>query len=150
MAREFLSHDTGFLEIQDRTINYVSDAMYAVLALSAHGTPDRATEAQYSHITNECADADYARPALSGKAISLDTTAVKYAMSKMTFTAEGNVTGRYVYICKGTAADPQAADRIIGHIDLTGSADASSINAEFSFTPHSTGLFFLPRTVAAV
>jgi len=144
----FLSHDTGFASLLS-TDDWTTDAYYAVLATTTE-TPDRATQVDYEDITNECADGDYDQVALASKACSVDgSNNVVFDCAKITFTSSGDITARYLYIIKGTAASPNNADEIIGHIDLDGTGNISSVGAEFSFDPHANGLFYVPRTTAA-
>lgn len=144
----FLSHDTGYLAQLSGAEDFLGSGVYAVLVDDAQ-TPNRASEASYSAISgNECTDADYSRQALASKSASIEATRVRFTCGKITFTASGDVSGRYLYVCYGTAATPQAGDVILGHIDLTGDGNASSIGAEFSFTPSGSGLFEVERTDA--
>jgi hypothetical protein len=143
----FLSHDTNFANLLS-TDNWVTDDHYAVLATTTE-TPNRVTQLDLDDILEECADADYSRQNLTGEAVAVNSTKVRFTCGKITFTAAGNVAGRYLYILKGTVAGAAGADPIIGHIDLDGAGNLSSVNAEFSFTPNSTnGLFEISRTAA--
>jgi len=143
-----LSHDTGYKSLLG-TGNWTSaGAYYAVLATTTE-TPDRATHIDYEDILEECADADYGPVAISGASVTVTETKVVFNCSKIEFTAEGSIAGRYAFILKGTAASPASADEIVGHIDLTGSGNATSVNGEFSLTPDETaGLFMVVRTAA--
>jgi hypothetical protein len=143
----FLSHDTGFASLLS-TDDWTTDTYYAVLATDTE-TPARDTQVDYEDITNECADTDYDPVALASKTCAVNGTDVRFDCAKITFTAAGDITARYLYILKGTAASPVATDEIIGHIDLDGSGNISSVGAEFSFDPHANGLFYVPRTTAA-
>ena len=144
----FLSHDTGFASLLS-TDDWTTDAYYAVLATTSE-SPDRATQVDYEDILEECADGDYDQVALASKTCSVDgSNNVVFDCAKITFTAAGDITARYLYVLKGTAASPNNADEIIGHIDLDGAGNISSVGAEFSFDPHANGLFYVPRTTAA-
>ena len=143
----FLSHDTGFASLLS-TDDWTTDAYYAVLATDTE-TPARDTQVDYGDIAEECADGDYDQVALASKTCAVNSTNVRFDCAKITFTSSGDITARYLYILKGTAASPASADEIIGHIDLTGSGNTSSVGAEFSFDPHANGLFYVPRTTAA-
>jgi len=143
----FLSHDTGFASLLS-TDDWVTDDYYAVLATHSE-SPDRATQVDYEDILEECADGDYDQVALASKTCAVSGTDVRFDCAKITFTAAGDITARYLYILKGTAATPNNADEIIGHIDLDGAGNISSVGAEFSFDPHANGLFYVPRTTAA-
>ena len=145
----FLTHEQGLRDQIAGVEDFLGAGVYAVLVTTTH-TPDRATDTAYSSISaNESADADYSRQALGTKTVAVEGTNVRFNCGKITFTAEGDVSGRYLYLLYGTAASPVAGDRILGHIDLTGSGNAASVNAEFSFTPHASGLFEIQRSVAA-
>jgi hypothetical protein len=149
MSLEFVTHDVGYTAQVAQTQDFLGSGVYAVLVDTAH-TPDRATDDAYSDISaNECGDTDYSAQALASKTIALASTSVRLSCGKITFTASGDVSGRYVYILFGTAATPQSTDVILGHVDLTGSGNASSVGAEFSYTPSASGLLELPRSVAA-
>lgn len=149
MSLEFLTHDTGLRAQFAGTADFLDGGVYAVLVDAAH-TPDRATDNAYSAISaNECSDADYSRQALASKTATVEATRVRFNCGKITFTASGTVSGQYVYFLYGAAATPQAADVILGHVDLTGTGNASSIGAEFSYTPSASGLFEVARSAAA-
>ncbi len=143
----FLSHDTGFASLLS-TDDWATDDYYAVLATTTE-TPDRAAQIDYEDILAECTDTDYSPIALASKTCTVNGTDVRFDCAKITFTASGDITARYLYILKGTAATPANTDEIIGHIDLDGSGNISSVGAEFSFDPHANGLFYVPRTTAA-
>ena len=144
----FLTHDTGFRNQLAGTADFLGSGVYAALITTSH-TPNRASDTQYSHISaNEATGGDYSRQALGSKTVAVESTRVRFNCGKITFTASGDVTGRYLYLLYGTAASPQTTDVILGHIDLTGGGNASSISAEFSFTPHSSGLFEVERSQA--
>ena len=144
----FLSCDQGFLEIHNRTIDFVANAMYAVLVTTSH-TPNRANDAQYSHVSaNAAAGADLI--ALTSKTIALSATKIRYDCDTISFGANVTLTGRYIYICVGSSVAPNAIDRIIGYISLSDTGNVSSVNSVFSFTPATEGLFELTRTAAPV
>ena len=143
----FLSHDAGYAALLNSG-NWASDAYYAVL--STTGTdPNRATHNTFNDIPNKLSVAgDYNHQALASKTATVESTKVRFTCGKITFTSSGSITARYLHIVKGTAASPQSADAVLGSIDLDGAGNASSINAEFSFTPHANGLFEIERTAA--
>jgi hypothetical protein len=144
----FLTHDSGYLAQVDGDADFSGAGVYAVLVTTTQ-TPDRATETQYSHISgNEATDADYDPVALASKTVALQSTRIRFNCAKITFTAAGDITARYMYLLYGTAATPQTTDPILGHVDLTGSGNASSVNGEFSYTPHANGLFEILRSAA--
>ena len=143
----FLSHDTGFASLLGPD-NWISDDYYAVLATDTE-VPDRASQVDYEDILAECADGDYSPVALASKTCAVNGTDVRFDCAKINFGSAVSISGRYLYILKGTAATPNNADEIVGHIDLDGSGNISSVGAEFSFDPHANGLFYVPRTVAA-
>jgi hypothetical protein len=144
----FLSHDTGFKSLLGAG-DWVNDAYYAVLATTSE-SPDRATQIDYADILNECADGDYDQVALTSKAVALNSTNVRFTCAKIDFGSTVSITARYLYILKGTAASPAGTDEIIGHIDLDGAGNVSSVSAEFSFTPSATnGLFEVERSAGA-
>ena len=144
----FLSHDTGFASLLS-TDDWTNDAYYAVLATTSE-TPDRAAQVDYEDILAEVASGgDYSPVALASKTCAVNGTNVRFDCAKITFTASGDITARYLYILKGTATSPANTDEIIGHIDLDGSGNISSVGAEFSFDPNANGLFQIQRTAAA-
>ena len=144
----FLSHDTGYKSLLG-TGNWTSaGAYYAVLATTTE-TPDRATHIDYEDILEECEDADYAPVAIASASVVVTATKVVFKCAKIEFTSAGSISGQYVFVLKGTAASPAAADEIVGHIDLTGSGNATSVSGEFSLTPDADdGLFKVLRTAA--
>jgi hypothetical protein len=145
----FLSHDSGIAELFG-SLNWATGDYYAVLLASGTGTQDRATEVDWEDISAlEITDEDYSKQALADTAVSLNGTKVQFTCDKITFTAAGDVTARYLYILEGDVASPANGDLILGHIDLSGATDISSVNGEFSFTPDAvTGLFEIPRSAA--
>ena len=141
----FLSDDTGFSTLLSSE-NWETSDIYLALVTTTYN-PTRGSQT-WSDIS---ANADADRIALStlNPAVGLNGTNVRFTHTKATFTEDGSKTGRYVFYLFGTAGDPQAADAVIGYIDLTGDGDAESTNAEFSFTPDATnGLFQVARTSA--
>jgi hypothetical protein len=144
----FLTHDTGYASLVGSG-DWVNDAYYAVLATTGEA-PDRATHVDYEDILNECADGDYDQVALTGKAVTSETGGeVQFTCDEISFGASVSITARYLFILKGTAASPANADEILGHIDLDGAGNISSVAAEFSFTPDATnGLFEVARSAA--
>lgn len=144
----FLTHDTGYKSLLT-TGNWVTDDHYAVLATSSE-TPNRSTHVDYEDITNECADGDYTAQDLTGEAVTIEAGGeIQFTCSKINFGASVSITAQYLFILKGTVSGSAAGDEIIGHIDLTGDSDISSVSAEFSFTPDATnGLFEIARSAA--
>lgn len=145
----FLTHEKGFSSLLGPD-DWESDAYYAVLATTDE-TPDRATQIDYEDILNEVASGgDYSPVALASKSVSIVDTDIVFDCGKITFTSSGSISARYLYVLKGTAASPNNADEILGHIDLnTGGGNLSSIGAEYSYEPHANGLFAVERSIAA-
>jgi hypothetical protein len=148
-VQEFESHDSGYEELLGSG-DWESDDYAAVLLPNGGGSQDRATEVDWEDISaDEISDADYSQQQLASKAVSGESTRVKFTHGKITFTSSGSISARYLYILKGTADSLANSDKILGHIDLSGSAEnVSSVSGEFSFTPHSDGLFYIQRTAA--
>lgn len=143
----FLTHDQGFLAQVDGDEDFSGGSVYAVLVTNDH-TPDRAADVDYEDISaNECQDSDYSPQDVTGT-VTVESTRIRFDCSKITFTAEGDITARYLYILYGDEGSPQNGDLILGHVDLTGSGNASSVNGEFSFDPHASGLFEILRSGA--
>lgn len=149
MALRFLTHEQGYRDLIAGFEDFLDGDVVAVLVDAAQ-TPNRATETTYADISaNECDDVDYSPQVLTDKAITVEDTNVRVTCGKITFTAEGDVTGEYVYLVFRDGAELASTDRILGHIDLTeGDGNISSTNAEFSYTPSASGLFELPRSEA--
>jgi hypothetical protein len=145
----FLSHHTGFASLLSTDNWTTASAYYAVLATTTE-SPNRATQVDYEDILQECADAGYDQVALASCTCAVSGTDVKFDCAKITFGSDVSLTARYLYILKGTAASPANADEIIGHVDLDGSGNISSVSAEFSFDPDATnGLFLVNQTTSA-
>jgi len=143
----FLSHDTGFVSLLGEG-DWVNDDHYAVLATTTE-SPDVGAQVDYEDILEECADGDYDQIALTGEAVAEESNKVRFDCDEISFGDTVSITGRYLYILEGTAATPVAGDEIIGHIDLDGADNVSSVNAKFSFNPATTeGLFEVSRTAA--
>jgi len=144
----FITHDANFATLLS-TDNWVSDDHYAVLAIS--GTAPDPTWTEKSQIVGiKTPGGDYAHINLTGESVSVSSTKVKFDCDKITFTAAGSITARYLYILKGTVAATASTDKIIGAISLDGTGDVSSVSAEFSFDPSaSNGLFEVARSAAA-
>lgn len=143
----FFTHDAGYQAQIAGVEDFLAGDVVAVLVDAAQ-TPNRATENTYADISaNESADADYTAQLLAGKAISVEGTAVRVTCSKITFTADGSVSGQYVYLVYRAGATLASTDRILGHVDLqTEGGNVSSTNAEFSYTPNASGLFEIQRS----
>jgi len=146
----FLSHDSGYLSLFNGTSDWITSDHYAALMVSGNGTQNQGTELLWSDISAEVLTVagDYDHQVLTGEAVTDDGVVIMFDCGKITFTAAGDITARYLYILEGTAAAPVAGDEIIGHIDLDGAADVSSVGAEFSFDPAVSGLFYISRTAA--
>jgi hypothetical protein len=143
-----LTHDAGFLAQVDGDADFSGGSVAAVLVTNTH-TPDPATDVDYEDISaNESADGDYSQQALASKTVAVASTRIRFDCAKITFTAEGDITARYLYLIYGTAGSLATSDLILGHVDLTGSGNASSVNGEFSFDPHASGLFEILRSAA--
>ena len=148
-VQPFESQDQGYVDLVAGTEDYLNGDVAAILVTTTQ-TLNRATTLTYADVSgNESDDQDYSAQVVGDKAVSLEGTRVRITHSKITFTAEGDVTGRYVVYVFGAAASLGGTDRILGWVDLTGDGNASSTNAEFSFTPHADGLWEIERTAAA-
>jgi len=148
MSLRFLTHDLGYKDQIANVEDFLGAPVTAVLVDTAQ-VPDRATENAYSAISaNECSDVDYAQVALTGKTIAVEGDRVRFNCAKIDFGASVSISARYLYLVFGTAGSLVAGDRILGHIDLTGTGNASSVSAEFSVTPPATGLFEVLRSNA--
>jgi hypothetical protein len=146
-VQPFASHDDGYRDLVAGTADFLNGNVAAILVDHSLGAPDRATMTQYSHVSaSECTDVDYSQQVVGTKGVTVVTTRVRITHGKITFTAQGDVTGRYVFYIFGTAGTLNTTDKILGHVDLTGDANASSTNAEFSFTPSSSGLWEIDRS----
>jgi len=143
----FLTHDSGYKSLLGSG-DWVTDSHYAVLSTTAE-LPDQASQVNYSDIIAECTDEDYARVAITGKVVDLNATKVRFTCGKISFGNNVTISARYLFILNGIAMAPDGEDEIIGHIDLTGADDVSSVFAEFSLTPDLTnGLFEVARSSA--
>lgn len=113
----FTLQDSGLAAILNGTIDLDTSALYAVLLVGAH-TPTQA-KALYSDISaNEIADAGYVRQALSGAAISSSGKQRFFTSNPVNFGSAVTLTGKYMYILKGTAGSPVSGDPILGWVDL--------------------------------
>jgi hypothetical protein len=149
MAIEFLSHVTGFVALLGAD-SWLTDDHYAVLVDTA-GTPNRDTWDTLANVTNECTDANYIRKDITGETFAEDTvdaTKIKASCAKIDFGTAVTISSRYLLILKGTVAAAASTDTIVGHIDLSGSANVSSVAAEFSYTPGANGLFRISQSIA--
>ena len=145
-VQPFLSDDAGWADLLG-TLNWTSTGIYLALVTTTQ-TVTRGAQT-WGDIS---ANADETRIALSTltPAVTVHEEAVRLTHTKAMFTEDGSKTGRYVYYLIGDSEDPQAGDKVIGYVDLTGDGNASSTDAEFSFTPHSTdGLVKINRSAAA-
>ena len=148
----FNTHHTGFLDLLSSATDWGTTAYYAVLATTTNA-PDRATWIDYQDIINEhgaTGNYDQVALAFTGGSAVVDDTDVLFKCDKITFGADTTITARYLYILKGTAASPANGDLILGHVDLDGAGNVSSVGAEFSFTPNAAnGLFRISQSAAA-
>jgi hypothetical protein len=143
----FLSHDSGYAELLGSD-DWVNDNHYAVLATTTE-TINRATHVDLADIVNILSVAgDYNHQNLTGEAVDVNSTNIRFDCAKITFCSTGSITARYLFILKGTVAGAASTDKIIGHIDLDGTGNVSSVNAEFSFDPSANGLFEIARSAA--
>ena len=143
---KFITHWQGWIDLFDGSNSWESDGYFAVCA-TATEAPDAETQNDYEDILEECADADYDRVDLTGKAISQDesTGQINFSCETIKLCTQGDVSAKYLYILQGTAASPEGAI-ILGHIDLNpGGGNLTSINGEFSYTPPSGVLFKIPQ-----
>ena len=143
----FQSHDVGLAALLGAG-NWITDNHYAILVKSGQ-TVVPAGAIQSDIIGNVCDDAGYGHIDLTGEAINIRVTRVRFDCAKINFGATVTLSGRYVYILNGTAAGSGAGDVVIGCIDLRteNDGDVSSVAAEFSYDPAATeGLFEIGRT----
>ena len=137
----FITHPAGLSAQVRGDADYLAEPVAAVLVTNAH-TPNSSTDVDYGDISgNECIDEDYAPVNLTTKTISVQSSVIRFSCAKITLTVSGSITGRYLYFVLGDAASLSSSDLILGRIDLTEGGSVSSTNTEFSFTPHTTGLF---------
>jgi hypothetical protein len=144
----FLSCDPGSLLLHNRTIDFVGDALAAVLVTTSH-TPDRANNAQYSHISTNLASGVSA-VALTSKTITSTGTKVRFDCDTISFGSNVSTAGRYIFILKGNHAALNSTDPILGYISLSESGNVTSTNSVFSWTPPTEGLFEIARSAAPV
>jgi hypothetical protein len=145
-VQPFLSDDIGYADLLG-TLNWTSAGIYLALITTTQSITRGAQT--WGDIKN---NADATRIALSTltPAVAVHDTAVRLTHTKAQFTESGSKTGRYVFYLIGDSASPADADKVIGYVDLTGDGNASSTDAEFSFTPHATaGLVKIARSAAA-
>ena len=140
----FLSDDTGYAELLGKK-DWTTDSIYVALIKTA-ATITRGSQTWASIKANKT-DPQLALPTPT---VAVSSTKVKFSHAKVQFTSDGSLSGRYVFYLFGDYSSPQDADKVIGYVDLDGSGDVSSVNAEFSFTPDSTnGLFEIARSAGA-
>lgn len=138
----FLSIDNGFAELLGN-LNWESSNIAVVLLASAGAGSLNRAGTTYSEISGEVTKVlNIASPA-----VAVNSEKVRFTHAKALFEAEGDLSGRYVVYVSGNHASLEAGDELIGYVDLTGEGDASSVGAEFSFTPHAgNGLFEVARS----
>jgi hypothetical protein len=148
----FNTHESGLLDLLSTSVDWGTTAYYAVLATTTNA-PNRATWINYEDIINEhAATGNYDQVALAftGGSAVVDGTDILFKCDKINFGSNTTISARYLYILKGSAAAPGASDLILGHVDLDGAGNISSVGAEFSFTPNAAnGLFRVSRSAAA-
>ena len=145
-VQAFVSTDAGWTELLGtKDLTEVGSKFYACLL--KHGGVVNQTTLTYTDFSGANVTATKDVP---GRAAAVDSNKARFTHTKITFEAEGDLAGRYVVYLIGDHESPQAADKAIGYVDLTGAAeDAESVNAEFSFTPHADrGLFEIARAAA--
>ena len=144
----FKSVDTGFAELLGEK-DFLTDPIAiclidhaAAATLAARGT------VTYGDIKGEDEANVAAAVAIDTPAVTVVSNRARFSHAKATFTASGSLTGRFAVYIFGTHSSLADADKVFGYVDLnTGAANLSSVDAEFSFTPHADGLFEVPRTV---
>ena len=141
----FQSHDPGMallLGAQD----WPNDTYYAMLIKTAQ-VVNRAGATRADIIANVCADVGYVHIDLTGKTLAVAGTNIRFDCAKINFGDTVSISGRFLYILKGTVALSSDSDVVIGCIDLqTETGDVSSVSAKFSYDPAATGLFEIERT----
>lgn len=147
----FLTVDDVFLDMHEGAdVDWVgATSVAAVLALSTW-TPNRAGPMTYDDVDDhECADADYDPQAVTSRTISLASTRIRYDHAQVVFGAEVTITAKYLVYVLGNPASLGPTDRVIGYLDLVpAGGNAESVNAEFSYDPHASGLMEILRSAA--
>lgn len=118
-------YDHGKLELLDRTINWVSDTIKAMLVTSSyipvasHTFVDSGAGGA-NPLTNEVSGAGYARMTLGTKVIDLDAVnhRVRWKADNILWTAVNGFTAAAILIFKSTGVD--TTSRLIAYIDSGG------------------------------
>ena len=141
----FLSVDTGFADLLSAS-NFAASALTVALVDHASAT----TLAARGTITYDDISTDVeVAVAVPSPSVAVQPNKVRFTHTKATFTADGSVTGRFAVYILGTYNDLQTTDKVFGYVDLNDAeANLSSVDAEFSFTPHANGLFEISRSAA--
>jgi len=140
----FQSCDNGYMELLGKK-NWETDNIAVLLVRDGITAPVR-TAMTYADVSASTERA----VAIVNPSLVIVAPKFQFRHERVVFTLNESLTGRYVFYVLGNHASLQSTDMVIGHVDLTGSGNASSVNAEFSFIPYGTGfLFEINRTVAS-
>jgi hypothetical protein len=148
-VQAFVSTDNGYAKLLGE-LDWTLAGKQFYACLVKHGATVNQTNMTYETINATPADITATIDVAAGdRAVDVNSNKVRFNHGKLTFTAEGDLAGRYVVYLIGDWESPVNGDLAIGYVDLTGAAeDAESVNAEFSFTPHANGLFEVARAAA--
>ena len=144
----FLSCDAGFSDLLGLS-NWTSTNIAVCLVDHAAAASFNRAATTFANIKGETEANIAARGAINTPAVAAVSEHVRFTHAKQTFADPGSLSGRYVVYILGNHASLDDADKVIGYVDLTGDGNASSVDAEFSFTPDGTnGLFRVARSAA--
>ena len=101
-------------------IAFLSDTIKALLATNSY-TPSVSTHTVLTDITNECADAGYARQTLGTKTITLDGSGrTVWDAADLDFGNNVTISGRYIVLFKDSGTG--STSYLLGYVELTGGA----------------------------
>lgn len=139
-AGPFVAYPSFTYRVARGDIAFLTDTIKALLATATY-TLSTAHDA-LDDITNECADAGYARQTLGTKTITQDgSLRTVFDAADLDFGNNVSISGRYIIVFKdsGTAS----TSYLLGYCDLTGGAggNVSSVNSDFDLAWNASGIY---------
>ena len=134
-------YDSFFRDMQNGSIDLDTDTIKGMLVTATY-TPDRATHAKRSDVTNEVTGTGYTAggATLAGKTVTADTTNHRGVFDADDLTWTGStITARGIVLYKARGG-VATADELIAYIDF--GANVISTAANFLVTWNAGGIFY--------
>jgi len=133
MAITVSVYDTYYSELQQGNIDWLNDKFTCTLHTAEAFV---ATETNYTHISAEISDTDYAEQVITNPSLTITSSVADLDCDNIDFGSTVTITAGMMVIRKDTGVD--ADDILCFHIDFGGSQSSTSSN--FRYDIHATGL----------